>query len=72
MRMNYVTQVGAAVLAVSLAASATAIAQKPSQPNIIYIVADDLGWKDVGFNGSDIKTPNLDRLANEGVRFGQF
>ena len=34
-----------------------------AKPNIIYIVADDLGWKDVGFNSSDIKTPNLDKLA---------
>jgi hypothetical protein len=32
------------------------------KPNIIHIVADDLGWKDVGFNGcTDIKTPNLER-----------
>lgn len=39
-----------------------------TKPNIIYIMADDLGWKDVGFHGSDIKTPNLDKLAAEGVR----
>jgi arylsulfatase A-like enzyme len=43
-----------------------------SQPNILYIVADDLGWKDVGFHGSDIKTPNLDRLAKNGARLEQF
>ena len=41
-------------------------------PNIVYIVADDLGWKDVGFHGSDIKTPNLDKLAREGARLEQF
>jgi arylsulfatase B len=43
------------------------------QPNIVHIVADDLGWKDVGFNGAtDIKTPNLDKLAAEGAKFTQF
>lgn len=40
-----------------------------ARPNIVHIVADDLGWKDVGFNGcTDIRTPNLDRLAAEGAR----
>jgi arylsulfatase A-like enzyme len=42
------------------------------QPNIVYIVADDLGWKDVGFDGSDIKTPNIDGLAAAGARLEQF
>ena len=41
-------------------------------PHILYIVADDLGRKDVGFHGSDIRTPNLDRLAEGGVRLEQF
>jgi arylsulfatase A-like enzyme len=42
------------------------------RPHIVYIVADDLGWKDVGFHGSNIKTPNIDKLANEGARLEQF
>ncbi len=43
------------------------------KPNIVHIVADDLGWKDVGFNGaSDLKTPNLDKLATDGAKFTQF
>ena len=43
------------------------------RPNIVHIVADDLGWKDVGFNGcTDIKTPNLDALAAGGAKLTQF
>jgi len=38
-----------------------------SQPNIIILLADDLGWADLGFRGSDIQTPNIDRLAAEGI-----
>ncbi len=43
-----------------------------TKPNVLYIVADDLGWKDVGFHGSDIKTPNLDRLAAKGAVLDQY
>jgi len=41
------------------------------RPNIIFIIADDLGWADVGYHGGEIQTPNLDRLAKQGVRFEQ-
>jgi arylsulfatase A-like enzyme len=48
-------------------------AQAAKPPHIIHIVADDLGWKDVGFNGcTDIRTPNLDALAAGGAKFTQF
>ena len=36
-------------------------------PHILLIVLDDLGWSDVGFHGSKINTPNMDKLASEGV-----
>jgi arylsulfatase A-like enzyme len=53
--------------------SLTTFAQeKPLRPNVVYIVSDDQGWKDVGYHGSDIKTPNIDRLAADGVRLEQF
>src|SRR5215831_17602605 len=49
-----------------------AAAQGAPRPHIVYILADDLGWKDVGFHGSDIQTPNLDQLAATGARLEQF
>ena len=42
------------------------------KPNFLVIIADDAGWKDVGFNGSEIETPNLDLLAETGVRLDRF
>jgi len=43
-----------------------------SRPNILLIMCDDMGWSDLGCYGSEINTPNIDRLAAEGVRFRQF
>lgn len=46
---------------------------KPEEkPNILIILADDLGYSDLGCYGSEIQTPNLDRLAYDGIRFTQF
>ena len=42
------------------------------KPNIILILGDDIGYSDIGPFGSEIKTPNLDRLAGEGIRFSNF
>jgi arylsulfatase A-like enzyme len=45
-------------------------AEPPAKPNIIYIMADDLGYGDLGCYGQEqIQTPNLDRMANQGIRF---
>ncbi|MBI4664283.1 MAG: arylsulfatase [Verrucomicrobia bacterium] len=43
-----------------------------TQPNIIVILADDVGWSDIGCYGGEIHTPNLDALARNGLRFTQF
>ena len=59
---------GIAVLA--LFWSAHAVAGEIRQPNVVFLLADDLGWTDLACYGSDLhETPNLDRLAKEGVRF---
>lgn len=45
---------------------------KPSRPNIVLILADDMGYSDLGCYGGEIATPNLDALAAGGIRFTQF
>lgn len=61
-------------LAVALASSAASPATDAptARPNIIVILTDDLGFSDLGCYGSEIETPNLDRLAANGLRFTQF
>lgn len=66
----------------STAAACTATAALPrakrpanaagTRPNIIIIMADDMGFSDIGCYGSEIETPNIDRLAANGLRFRQF
>jgi arylsulfatase A len=51
---------------------ATALAQRTGPPNIVLILADDLGYGDLGCYGSTISTPAIDQVAREGVRFTQF
>ncbi|OYP34399.1 arylsulfatase [Rhodopirellula sp. MGV] len=45
---------------------------RDSRPNIVLIMCDDMGWSDIGCYGGEIETPNLDRLAQGGVRFRTF
>ncbi|NOQ16397.1 MAG: sulfatase-like hydrolase/transferase, partial [Methyloprofundus sp.] len=47
-------------------------AAKQSAPNIILILVDDLGYSDIGSYGGEIKTPSLDKLAKEGIRYSHF
>ena len=59
-----------------MAADATSAAPvketPPRRPNIILVMADDLGWSDIGCYGSEIETPHIDSLAKDGLRFTQF
>jgi arylsulfatase A-like enzyme len=63
--------------ALAAAADRLAFAGAPAsgnhrRPNVIVIMADDLGWRDVGYHGSEVQTPNLDRIAAEGVELDNF
>jgi arylsulfatase A-like enzyme len=56
------------LVAVILVASSPALAQRP--PNVVLVMMDDLGYGDIGsYGAADVRTPNIDRLAREGVRF---
>ena len=50
----------------------SSFAAEPSRPNVVMLLADDLGWKDVGCYGGPVKTPTIDRLAASGARFTDF
>jgi arylsulfatase len=54
------------------AASLASAAQSAQRPNIIVVMADDLGWSDIGCYGGEIRTPHIDSLARDGLRFTQF
>ncbi|MEJ7556915.1 MAG: sulfatase-like hydrolase/transferase [Pedobacter sp.] len=69
------TFIGLIILAIAAPFSAFATKPKPKadkRPNIIVILADDLGYSDLGCYGGEIKTPNLDKIAKQGIQFKQF
>jgi arylsulfatase A-like enzyme len=56
-----------------LAVTCAAPAETPRRPNIVFVLIDDLGYADLGCQGAkDIRTPNIDRIARDGVRFSDF
>ena len=54
-------------LSIAIPAATPAFADPPRPSKILILVADDLGWNDVGYHGSEMRTPNIDRLAESGV-----
>jgi len=70
-RRDFLKTVGMAMAAPSIF-QITHAAPPDKRPNVIIIFADDLGYSDLGCFGGEIETPNLDRLAGNGVRFSQF
>ena len=76
-RRDFLKTLGLGAASLALPGCLKAISQKArhsshKKPNIVFIMADDLGFKDVGYHGGDIKTPNIDKLASEGTRLEQF
>jgi len=72
MRVKPILSMGASLL---IFCAWGCVAQAPSarRPNIVLMVADDMGWAEPGFNGGDaVLTPNMDRLAAQGVKLTQF
>lgn len=63
-------RINIAGLFLGIGVSAGLFAQKNEKPNIVFILADDLGWKDLGCTGSEYyETPNIDKIAQNGIRF---
>lgn len=66
---HFYRSVPAFLLFISILASLSALAK---QPNVVFILADDLGWRDLSVEGSEYyESPHIDRIANEGTRFTQ-
>ena len=60
-------------IALALLGSVSVVQAKETQPNILFIFADDWGWGDLSCHGHPyVKTPNIDRLAKEGTDFHRF
>ena len=69
------TRTGWVISAIWLAANSMGFADETtgrSQPDIILVMADDLGWSDIGCYGGEIRTPHVDSLARDGLQFTQF
>ncbi|MHC4205764.1 MAG: arylsulfatase B [Planctomycetota bacterium] len=71
-RRDLLKAMGLSAASIALSPGACFAKKSTDKPNIVFILADDLGFNDLGYHGSKIKTPNIDKLASEGVRLEQF
>ena len=72
-RKQFIQSITASSLALSLENRLQAEENSNCKPNIVLIMADDLGWQEIGVMGQKkIRTPNIDNLATKGMRFNQF
>jgi len=71
-RRNFLKNLGLGVASLALPGHLKAAGSHTPRPNIILIMADDLGYSDIGCYGGEIRTPNIDALAAGGMRFTQF
>ena len=71
-RRNFLKALGVGAVSISTSKGMSLARKTTNKPNIVFILADDLGFKDVGYHGGTIKTPNIDKLASAGTRLEQF
>jgi len=71
-RRDFLRAVGLGAVSFLVPAAASAARRKAKRPNIVLIMADDMGYSDLGCYGGEIETPRLDAMAEEGLRFSQF
>src|SRR6266850_2329184 len=69
-RMKHILPITLALAASSVAPLSSLAATSQEKPNIVFILADDIGYGDFGcYGATKVKTPNIDRLASQGLRF---
>jgi len=71
-RRRFLKTIGVGVGTLAVAHPMVSNAQTTKSPNIVLIMADDMGYSDISCYGGEIQTPNLDKLASNGIRFTQF
>ncbi len=71
-RRHFLKTAGVGLVALTVPHPMPANAQPARKPNIVLIMADDMGYSDIGCYGGEVLTPNLNKLASNGIRFTQF